>query len=192
MAASPRRRSVKTAVQLRISLLEHTPTIWRRLLVPGEITLAKLHMVFQAAMGWEDYHLHYFEIDGQRYGIPDEDFETDDLSDIDDEGVVFVDVIKAPMRFFYEYDFGDAWRHEVVIESIDLVPLMLKFAICLDGQRACPPEDCGGTGGYEEFLEVIANPGHEQHDDFLGWLGFPFDPERFSVAQSNVALQRVR
>jgi hypothetical protein len=66
---------------------------------------------------------------------------------------------------------GDSWRHEVVVESIDLVPLMLKFAICLDGQLACPPEDCGGTRGYEEFLEAIANPEHEQHDDFLGWLG---------------------
>jgi hypothetical protein len=97
-------------------------------------------MIFEPAMGWEDYYLHYFEIDGQRYGIPDEDFETDDLSDIDDEGFVFVDVIKAPKRLFYEYHFGEWWRHEVVIESIDLVPPMLKFAICLDGQPACPPE----------------------------------------------------
>ena len=189
MAERPRRRSVKTAVQLRISLMEHTPTIWRRLLVPGEITLSKLHMVFQAAMGWEDYHLHYFEIGGQRYGTLDEDFETEDIVD---EAVTFVDVIKAPMRFSYEYDFGDSWRHEVVVESIDLVPLMLKFAICLDGQRSCPPEDCGGTGGYEEFLEAIANPDHEEHDDYVGWLGLPFDPERFSLAQTNVALQRVR
>jgi hypothetical protein len=189
MAAGARRRSVRTAVQLRISLMEHTPTIWRRLLVPGEITLAKLHMVFQAAMGWEDYHLHYFEIDGQRYGIPDEEFE---IEDIDDQTVVFVDVIKAPMRFFYEYDFGDSWRHEVIIESIDLVSLMLKSAVCLDGQRACPPEDCGGTGGYENFLEAMADPEHDEHDDYVGWLGLPFDPELFSVAETNVTLQRVR
>ncbi len=189
MAAGARRSSIKTAVQVRISLMEHTPTIWRRLLVPGEIKLSKLHMIFQAAMGWEDYHLHYFEIDGQRYGIPDEDFETED---IDDEEVTFVDVIKAPMRFFYEYDFGDSWRHEVVVESVDLVPLMLKFAICLDGQRACPPEDCGGTGGYEDFLEAIANPEHDEHDDYVGWIGRYFDPELFSVAQNNAALQRVR
>ena len=155
MAAGARRSSIKTAVQVRISLMEHTPTIWRRLLVPGEIKLSKLHMIFQAAMGWEDYHLHYFEIDGQRYGIPDEDFETED---IDDEEVTFVDVIKAPMRFFYEYDFGDSWRHEVVVESVDLVPLMLKFAICLDGQRACPPEDCGGTGGYEDSSRLLPIP----------------------------------
>jgi hypothetical protein len=189
MPAEARRRAVKTAVQLRISLMEHKPTIWRRLLVPGEIKLSKLHMVFQAAMGWEDYHLHYFEIEGQRYGIPDEEFE---IEDIDDEGVVFIDVIKAPMRFFYEYDFGDSWRHEVVIESIDLVSFMLKFAVCLDGQRACPPEDCGGTGGYKEFLEAIVNPDHEEHDDYVGWVGKYFDPELFSLGETNTALQRVR
>jgi pRiA4b ORF-3-like protein len=105
MARGARRSAVKTAVQLRISLMEHTPTIWRRLLVPGEITLAKLHPIFQAAMGWEDYHLHYFEIDDERYGVPDEDWE---IEDTDEEGVTFSDVIKAPMRFFYEYDFGDS------------------------------------------------------------------------------------
>jgi len=155
MAAGPRRPAVKTAVRLRISLMEHTPTIWRRLLVPGEITLSKLHEVFQVATGWEDYHLHYFEIEDERYGVPDEDVEIEDL---DEEGVVFADVIRAPTRFFYECDVGDSWRHEVVVESIELVPLILKFAICLDGQRACPPEDCGGTGGSEESSRPLRTP----------------------------------
>ena len=169
--------------------MDHTPTIWRRLLVPGEIKLSKLHSIFQAAMGWEDYHLHIFGIDGQRYGIPDEEFETED---IETKRSPSSEVIKAPMRFFYEYDFGDSWRHEVVVESIEAVPLMLKFAHCLDGQRACPPEDCGGTGGYEEFLEAVADPTHEEHDDYVGWVGRYFDPEPFSVATDNAALQRVR
>ena len=142
MAPSSARRPSKTVVQLRISLMDHTPTIWRRLLVPGEIKLSRLHEIFQAAMGWEDYHLHSFEIDGQRYGMPDPDWEIDD---IDERGVVFADVVAARMRFFYEYDFGDSWRHEVVTESVGPVPLVLKFATCVDGQRACPPEDCGGT-----------------------------------------------
>jgi hypothetical protein len=189
MAGEPRRRSSKTAVQLRISLIDHTPTIWRRLLVPGEIRLSKLHTIFQAAMGWDDYHLHYFEIENERYGVPDEDWE---IKDTDEEGVILVEVIKSPMRFFYEYDFGDSWRHEVVVESIEPMTLMLKFATCLDGQRACPPEDCGGTGGYAEFLEAVKNPDHEEHDDYLDWLGRPFDPETFSVASANAALQRVR
>src|SRR5580698_6957262 len=106
MPAEARPR-VKTTVQLRISLMEHTPSIWRRLLVPGEIKLSKLHSIFQAAMGWEDYHWHYLEIEDERYGTPDEDSE---IEDIDEDGVVFVDAIKASMRFFYEYDFEDSWR----------------------------------------------------------------------------------
>jgi hypothetical protein len=92
MASGPRRRSLKSAVQLRISLTDHAPTIWRRLLVPSEMKLAKLHGVFQLAMGWEDYHLHCFEIEDTRYGVPDEDFE---IEDTDEEDVTFVDVIKS-------------------------------------------------------------------------------------------------
>ncbi len=129
------------------------PTIWRRLLVPGEIKLSKLHPIFQAAMGWEDYHLHVFEIDGKRYGMPDAEWENDDIDGAGRRCSPMV--ISDRSRFFYEYDFGDTWGHEVVVESIEPVPLVLKFATCIDGQRACPPEDCGGTGGYGEFLEAI-------------------------------------
>src|SRR5271165_4323496 len=113
MAGSASRRPGKTVVKVRIALMEHTPTIWRRLLVPGEIKLSKLHLIFQVAMGWEDYHLHAFEIDKKRYGTPDPDWENDD---IDEMTVVMADVISERARFFYEYDFGDSWRHEVVVE----------------------------------------------------------------------------
>jgi hypothetical protein len=189
MVAQPRRAAGKTAVQLRISLMELTPTIWRRLLVPGQIKLSKLHAIFQAAMGWGDYHLHYFEIAGQRYGLPDPDWE---IEDIDEDTVVFSDLVEGRTRFFYEYDFGDSWRHEVVVESIEPVPLILKFATCIDGQRACPPEDCGGTHGYRDFLDAISDPDHEEHDDYVGWIGHPFDPDAFDLAATNAALQRVR
>ena len=190
MAAQAPRKSTKTVVRLRIALMEHTPTIWRRLLVPGEIKLAKVHDIFQAAMaGWLDYHLHCFEIDGQRYGTPDPNWE---LDDIDEQGVVFTDAVKERTRFVYEYDFGDSWRHEVVVESIEPVPLVLKFAVCLDGQRACPPEDCGGVHGYAQLLEAIADPDHEEFDDYVGWVGGYFDPEAFDLAAVNAALQRVR
>ena len=133
--------------------MEVTPTIWRRLLVPGEIKLSRLHTIFQAAMGWEDYHLHYFEIDGVRYGVPDPEWENDD---IDEGAVTFSDLVASRTRFFYEYDFGDSWRHEVVVEpSMDPMPAILKVAVCVDGQRACPPEDCGGTGGYQDWVEAV-------------------------------------
>jgi hypothetical protein len=121
------------------------PTIWRRLLVPGDIKLSKLHLIFQVAMGWENYHLHAFEIAGQRYGMADPEWE---MNEIDEETVVMADVVTERARFFYEYDFGDSWRHEVVVESIEPAKQVLKNAVCLEGQRACPPEDCGGTWGY--------------------------------------------
>lgn len=189
MAVRERRKPSKTAVQLRLSLMEYTPTIWRRLLVPGEIKLSKLHSIFQAAMGWEDYHLHVFEIGECRYGVPHQEYDNDD---IDEESVVLADLVAGRMRFVYEYDFGDCWRHEVVVESIEPVPLILKFAVCVDGQRACPPEDCGGTGGYGDFLDAITDPDHEEHDDYVGWIGRYFDPEAFDLAIVNAALQRVR
>lgn len=189
MVVQPPRRPSKSAFQLRISLMDVAPTIWRRLLVPGEIKLSKLHAIFQAAMGWEDYHLHCFEIDGERYGVPDP--EWDDEEEIDEESVTFSDLVSGRTRFFYEYDFGDSWRHEVVVESVDPVPMILKFAVCIDGQRACPPEDCGGTSGFRDLLEAISDPDHEEHADYVGWAG-RFDPEVFDLASINAALQRVR
>lgn len=132
--------------------------------------------------------MHAFEIDGQRYGTPDPDC---DIDDIDEERVVLSDVVQARARFFYEYDFGDSWRHEVVIESGGPVALMLKFATRLEGQ-ACPPEDCGGVHGNANFLEAIADPDHEEFDDYVGWVGGCFDPEAFDLAATNAALQRVR
>jgi hypothetical protein len=192
MVAQARRTPGKTAIQLRISLKDHTPTIWRRLVVPGEIKLSKLHSIFQAAMGWEDYHLHQFQIGEQVYGVPDDEFDFEEFDDIDEDTVLFSEVATAPMRFSYQYDFGDNWQHEVVVEAIEPVPLVLKFATCIDGQRACPPEDCGGTGGFEEFVEAVTDPTHEEHVDYVQWVGHPFDPEAFSVAATNAALQRVR
>jgi hypothetical protein len=92
----------------------------------------------------------------------------------------------------YEYDFGDSWSHEVVVEDIGWTPHVLKHGVCLDGGGACPPEDVGGTGGYEEFLEALADPLHEEHDNYLVWVGYKFDSSEFNVAAANAALQRVR
>lgn len=192
MVARSQRTHEKTAIQLRISLMDHSPTVWRRLVVPGEIKLSRLHLIFQAAMGWENYHLHQFEIRDETYGLLDDEFEAGEFDVVDEETVTFSEVVDASTRFSYQYDFGDSWDHEVVVEAIEAVPLVLKFAACLGGERACPPEDCGGTGGFKVFLEAIADPAHEEHDDFVEWIGHPFDPEAFSVAAANAALQRVR
>jgi hypothetical protein len=190
MATPPRRKPGVSAMRLRLSLLDLTPTVWRRLLVPGQVTLSKLHVMIQAAMGWEDYHLHAFEIDGERYGASDP--EEDDEDVIDEGTAVLSDVASGQARFFYEYDFGDFWRHEVVVESVDPVPMALKFAVCVDGQRACPPEDCGGTSGYRDLLESIGSPGQNTEIGCVDWAGRPFDPDGFDLSIINAALQRVR
>jgi hypothetical protein len=152
--------------------------------------LSMLHSIFQAAMGWEDYHLHSFEIDGERYGMADP--EEDDDDDIDEATVVLGELLSSGTRFFYEYDFGDSWHHEVVVESVDAVPTTLKFAVCVDGERACPPEDCGGTSGYRELVEAIGNPSQKEQLGYTDWAGRAFDPDAFDMSVVNAALQRAR
>ncbi len=176
--------------QLRIRLEGIDPPVWRRILVPGGAKLSRLHDIFQAAMGWTSSHLHSFTIDGTLYGMQVEDYPDEELDET--EHTVFVALRGNLRRFVYEYDFGDSWTHEVVVEDVSWSPYVLKHGVCLDGQGACPPEDVGGTGGYEEFLEALADPLHEEHDNYLVWVGFKFDPAVFNVAAANAALQRVR
>ncbi len=105
---------------------------------------------------------------------------------------VFVALRGGVRSFTYEYDLGDSWVHQVVVERTASSPLSLKHAVCLDGQYACPPEDVGGVPGYELFLKALADPAHEEHDSYLDWVGYPFDPAAFDLAAANAALQRVR
>jgi hypothetical protein len=175
-------------VQLRITLNEVEPAIWRRLLVPGSVKLAKLHDMLQAAMGWTNSHLHRFEIGGAIYGMHFDDYPDDE---IDEKEVTVLRAIGDHQRLTYEYDFGDCWDHEVVVESSVRTPRGLKHAVCLDGQNACPPEDCGGTSGYEELLEALRDPTHEDHDELTEWVGASFDPAAFDLVAVNVALQHL-
>jgi Plasmid pRiA4b ORF-3-like protein len=118
----------------------------------------------------------------------------DDYPDeeIDEKGVTVLQALREERRFVYDYDFGDGWEHDVIIEEITWPHLGLKFAVCIDGQNACPPEDVGGPGGYSEFLDAISDPTHEEHKSSLEWAGGSFDPVAFSVAGTNAALQGVR
>jgi hypothetical protein len=176
--------------QLRIRLEGIDPPIWRRVLVPGGAKLSRLHDIFQAAMGWTNSHLHSFTIDGKLYGTQFDDYPEDELDE--NEHTVSFALRGSLRRFVYEYDFGDSWTHEVVVEDVTWAPYVLKHGVCLDGDGACPPEDVGGPGGYEEFLAALADPLHEEHDNYLVWVGYKFDPSVFNVAAANAALQRVR
>ncbi|MEQ8667943.1 MAG: plasmid pRiA4b ORF-3 family protein [Pirellulales bacterium] len=164
--------------QFKITLLESNPPVWRRIQVQ-DCTLDKLHEHIQTAMGWTNSHLHQFDIRGERYCDPellDDDFEC-----VDSTVTRVSDILpKTGKRFAfkYEYDFGDGWEHEVFYEGSPHLEKGEKYPLCLEGERACPPEDVGGVWGYAEYLEALANPKHERHDEFMEWSG-PFDPDNF-------------
>ena len=178
--------------QLYVALDEVQPTIWRRLWVPATLTLAKLDRVIQTAMGWTNSHLHEFVIAGCRYGMPDDEWPEDDPI-LDDRrhriGAVLIDGLS---EFAYTYDFGDNWRHTVIIEKVMAPNELNTRPVCLAGKNACPPEDVGGVGGYMEFLEAIRNPVHEEHIAMWRWCGGPFDPSGFDVNATNAAIRKLR
>ena len=166
--------------------------IWRRIQVKNS-TLDKLHERIQTAMGWTNSHLHQFDINGKRYGDPEllddgfEDFECNDstvtkISEVVPEG-------DKRFRFLYEYDFGDSWEHEVVFEGRLQTESGQRYPQCVEGERACPPEDVGGVWGYVEFLAALADPKHEQHKDFMEWSG-AFDADEFDAAEATKAMGR--
>jgi hypothetical protein len=175
---------------LRVELERIEPPIWRRIQVPTSITLPKLHTVLQAAMGWTNSHLHSFAIGGKHYGMAE---EAQELEFIDEKGVKLERVLGESIREFdYEYDFGDSWDHHIVVESQTRAKPSWPYPLCIGGERACPPEDVGGDYGYEEFLAAIRNPKHEEHDNWLLWVGGFFDPEGFDANAVNHRLRRLR
>jgi hypothetical protein len=172
--------------QFKVSLLEITPPIWRTIQVPETYSFWELHVALQDAMGWLDYHLHLFRMskpgtdEVAKIGIPDDDpFEGDEPILPGWEVSIAAYFPRAGVVARYDYDFGDGWEHEITLEAIVPRRKGEKYPLCLGGARACPPEDCGGVGGYEDLLAVIRDPSHEQHERMLEWLGGRFDPEKF-------------
>ena len=178
--------------QIKVTLEGCKPPIWRRLLVRSDITLGDLHDIVQAAFGWWDYHLHQFIVGRTYYGEPDPEYS--DYVDMHDEQDVTLAKITAGegFKFRYEYDFGDSWLHQVLVEKILPPEPGQEYPICVKGKRACPPEDVGGIGGYYNFLEAIADPHHEEHESYLEWVGGAFDPEAFDLKEVNQALDALR
>jgi hypothetical protein len=174
--------------QLRVTLDEVTPEVWRRLTVPGGYTLDRLHRVLQYAMGWQNYHLHSFDIDDEQYGEPDPDGELELLDEMDYR---LDDVARAGTRIRYTYDFGDWWEHDVVVEEVRAALPGDAHPDCLDGARACPPEDVGGPVGYADFLAALADADHPRHGEMTEWIGRTFDPEAFDIARTSTLLRRL-
>ena len=177
--------------QLKVTLNDTHPPIWRRILAPGNTTLRKLHDILQIVMGWQDSHLHQFVIDGVNYGDPVVD-EAGDLGLQSEARYKLSQLISTrPARFQYEYDFGDSWEHSVLLEKIRPPEPGVRYPLCLAGQRACPPEDVGGVWGYQSFLEALADPDNPEHDEYLEWSGGDFDPDAFDLEAVNASLRRM-
>jgi hypothetical protein len=174
--------------QLRVAVDDVTPPIWRRLLVPAAYTLDRVHRVVQYAVGWQDCHLHSFEVGGDQYGEPDPDGELNVLDEMDYR---LDDVARPGTRLAYTYDFGDWWEHDILVEDVRDADAGERYPCCVAGERAGPPEDVGGPEGYAEFLAAIADPAHPEHAAMREWIGRPFDPEEFDPDRISVLLRRL-
>lgn len=174
--------------QLNVSLAGVRPPVWRRVLVPGGYTLDRLHRVVQYAMGWRDCHLHSFEIDGLQYGEPDPDGE---LALRDELDVRLDEVVSKGSRFHYTYDFGDWWEHDLLVEDVCTADPDERYPCCVEGERACPPEDVGGPSGYRVLLAALADPDHPEHEAMREWAGERFDPDAFAAARASTLLRRL-
>lgn len=173
------------AVQIRVTLEEIEPPVWRRLVLPMTWNLAQLHLAIQAAFSWWNCHLHEFRIGGLRYGDPAHDDEAweEDPRMFDEAEVRLRDFDGPGTSFLSVYDFGDNWRRVIEIEKIPALETAPRNGTCIAGARARPPEDVGGISGYEAFLAVMADPDGPEHSDMKRWCGGHFDPEWFDLAR---------
>ena len=184
------RKNNRVLYQLKVTLQEIPPPVWRLIQMWEDATLAQLHRTLQIVMGWEDCHLHEFAIGRRIYSVPDPDDDLYEREVIDESRVRLKEVLqRVGTRFEYLYDFGDSWRHDLRLEAIVLPDPEASYPRCLAGERRAPPEDVGGSSGYEDYLEAMADLGHEEHENVLQWRG-PFDPEAFSLTAVNQQLQK--
>ncbi|MFJ3482616.1 plasmid pRiA4b ORF-3 family protein [Pseudomonas sp. NPDC090202] len=173
----------ETELLLIIELRDVEPVVWRRVVVPRDVTLNELHVVLIVTMGWEGDHLHEFKIGEERYGIPDPDGWDSPVTL--EEGVRLIDALAGKKSFRYLYDFGDGWDHLVKIENLPAGATFPHLPYCLEGANACPPEDIGGPRGYAGFVEALADPRHPDHKEMKRMFRPPFEPTEFDMALTN-------
>ncbi len=184
--------------QIKITLTGSGPSIWRRLVVRKDLPLDLLSDVIQIAMGWEGCHLHQFITGTTRatrvfYGVADPDFGPVDEDILDERDYTLAQLAPAAKRKFrYEYDFGDGWEHEVVVEKTLPPDPAFKYSVCLAGENACPPEDCGGIGGFYRLLEALADPEDPEHEEMQGWVEADWNPAAFDCERVNAGLKKFK
>ena len=187
---------VETIARARIELQELEPKIWRRVDMPISSTLMVLHEVIQGAIGWTNSHLFEFKVSGRRYGEPALKYEDAGIKAYHAKYMHLNTILERGVkRFSYVYDFGDNWRHNIIIEDVREGTADIEYPSFVDGERCCPPEDVGSTWGFMNFLEAALDPTHENHEKVLAWYGKPFDLneiDEFSVRRRLMMIARCR
>ena len=200
VSSAPRKKhksslSKPCLITLRIELVGTTPLVWRRITLDGRSSFANLHHVIQAAMGWHDAHLHQFRINNRYIGVPDPESDAPEWHTEDERKVFLNRVLTDDAVFTYLYDFGDGWEHRLLVEEYDDSD-DLRFgdgdAWVDAGERACPPEDCGGVGGFQDFLEKLEDePYSDESKELREWAGLDYDPAGFDRQAANAAIKRL-
>ena len=186
------RKQAQSIYQLKITLKDIRPPTWRRVQVPSDTTLGQLHWVIQLSMGWTNSHLHSFSIQDIEYGVPMPDLGFDEMDLRDEQSVKLSRLVSGEkFKFSYLYDFGDSWEHEVLVEKVFPTEPDVSYPVCIKAKRACPPEDCGGVWGYQEFLETVQDVEHPEHDEMLEWVGGFFDAEEAELGEINAQLKMI-
>jgi hypothetical protein len=181
----------KKVYQIQISLLRFKPKIWRRVLIQSDMLLSDFHKVIQTTMGWTNSHLHQFIKNEICYSerLPD-DITWEELGSVDYLNLKVSDLlVREEERIQYEYDFGDGWNHELILEKILYGDNELEFPVCLAGEMNCPPEDCGGISGFANILEILKNPKDEEYESYIVWFGGKFNPAHFNIRKVNKLLR---
>ncbi len=175
--------------QIKVTLEGSNPPIWRGVLLSGDTSLEELHYILQVVMDWQNYHLHQFVVGDKRYGVNE-----DSMPDPESERSTTLRQVatRQKSRIFYEYDFGDGWEHDILVEKVLDPEEGLRYPVCIEGEHAAPPEDCGGIPGYYMMLEAIEDPEHPDHEDMLEWVGGDFDPATFDLYEINEKLEPLR
>ena len=182
-----------TVHRLKVTLRQVKPPIWRRIEVQSDVKLSGLSDVLEAAMGWYGEHLHGFEAGGVRYGLPDPDGFGFGRRSVDERKARLGEVLRAVgSKMQWDYDFGDGWEHDVLVEAIEPHRADVIYPVCLAGKRACPPEDCGGPWGYGNLLEALADPKHPEHDELAEWTPPDFDPAAFDAGVATKHMRAAR
>ncbi len=180
-------------IQLKISLKWSKPPIWRRVLVDKNISFDDLHYIIQHAMGWENAHLYSFDIDNINIELDsgEDDFLFSRKITVSSEDAILKDYLKkTKQKFQYEYDFGDGWIHNIVVEKFLPKEENKFYPVCIAGKKNCPPEDCGGIGGFYYMLEALNDKNHPEHEDWSGWIE-SYDPEHFDIEETNQTLKEM-